>query len=264
MSKKFFDGDSFQDIYVAMLSELLHRPEYKGEGRGGEKFFEITNLTFELFDPLDRLVWIDARRANYEFATRFFLWMLAGSDDFNYVRGVNPNAANYLDPKKLEGAADAKFSTAYGPRIMAQIDAVYEELVRNHGSRRAVISILDDGDLAMLPTDTKEEFPCIESMTFLIRDNRLDCQVNMRSNNMATTVVYDVFCFTMFQEYMWRRLRRTAYPILDLGTYKHHCTSAHILGREMELVGKILVDDTAPMMYRADKLEEMRNGNAKG
>lgn len=251
MSTKYFKGNSFETIYLQILTELQYNAEFTGEARGVQ-FSEIVNLSFELTNPFDRFVWNKARNANYEFAMRFFLWMANGADDYDYVAGINPNAANYIDQKKLNQKGDTSFSTAYGPRIMRQLPNIIEELKRDRGSRRAVISILDEKDLEMLGTGTKEEFPCIESLTFFIRENKFHCHCQMRSNNMATTVVYDVFCFTMFQEMVWKILRQLEQFIrLEMGSYFHHCTSAHYFKNQNGFVYNIL-ESKEIQLSRAD------------
>src|SRR5690606_33983781 len=117
MTNKYFEGDNFEQIYLSILNEINQHPEYVGTARD-IGFKEIVNLSFELTNPYDRLVWNSSRRANYEFAMKFFIWMLNGSDDYEFVKGVNPNAVNYIDKTKTEDPKQAKFSTAYGPRIV--------------------------------------------------------------------------------------------------------------------------------------------------
>jgi len=248
VSTKYFVDCSFESLYIRILTELNERPEYVVNTRG-EEAREILNLSFELTNPYDRLVWNKGRATNYDFAMRFFIWMLNGCDDFEYVADVNPNAKSYLNPNKADVQAP-KFSTAYGPRVARQLDAVIGELERDPGSRRAVISILDEGDLAMLGTGTKEEFPCTESLSFFIRENELHCQVKMRSNNMVTTLVYDVFNFTMLQEYVYNRLKWGYKGRLVMGRYYQNCGSAHYFSSQQELVEKVIRMESEPMLVR--------------
>lgn len=235
---KTFVSDCYEDIYLAILEELKFVPEYTPAPRGiGAR--EITNLSFELLDPRNRLVWNKARDTNYEFAMKFFLWLINGDTDFSYVSGSNAKAINFIDKPKDDKAMPANFSTAYGPRIIKQLPFIIDELKRDPDSRRCVIHILSEGDLNMLGTDTKEEYPCTDSFTFMIRDNALHMYTHMRSNNMVLTVVYDVYNNTMFHEYLYNVLRKT-YPNLELGVYHHNIVSAHYFDREQALVDNIL------------------------
>jgi thymidylate synthase len=239
MPNKFYRADNFEAIYLDILENLKECPEYTPVTRGiGCR--EITNLTIELTNPLNRIVWNKARDVNYEFAMKFFLWMLNGDTDFSYVAGSNANAKNFQDAPKDDKAMPANFSTAYGPRILKQLPYIIEELVRDKDSRRAVMHILNEGDLDMLGTGTKEEYPCTDSISFMIRDNALHMYTHMRSNNMVLTICYDMFNFTMFHEYMVRALQSAGYPTLTIGTYHHNIMSAHYFDREQKLVDDVL------------------------
>lgn len=239
LPNKFYRADNFEDIYIAILKELNDNPEYSPVTRG-IGCHEITNLTIELTDPRNRIVWNKAREMNYEFAMKFFIWMLNADTDFSYVSGSNKNAVNFIDkPKDDSKAMPTNFSTAYGPRIAKQLPYILEELKRDKESRRAVIHVLNEGDLDMLGTDTKEEYPCTDSFTFLIRDNKFHMYTHMRSNNMVLTICYDMYNMTMFHEFMYKAMKLT-YPELELGTYHHNIASAHYFDREQELVNKVL------------------------
>ncbi len=184
--------------------------------------------------------------------------MLSGSNDSDYLQGVNPNSKNYQDnPVK-----DHFFSTAYGPRIMSQMQEIIDELIKDEGSRRAVINILLTKDKWILKENTKTEYPCVETLSYYIRDNKFYSQCNMRSNNMVTTLVYDVFAFTMFQEYVYNRLLKF-YPKLQMGSYKHHCTSAHYFSDQDKLITGILNQISNPHLFRSDKVSGKVIGEKK-
>jgi len=258
LPRKLFVGNSYETIYTDILRELKDTPEFTPVTRGiGCR--EITNLSIELTDPRNRFVWNKARDVNYEFAMKFFLWMLNGDTDFSYVAGSNANAQNFAD-KKDDKAMPANFSTAYGPRIQKQLPYILEELKRDKESRRAVIHILNEGDLDMLGTNTKEEYPCTDSLTFMIRDNKLHMYTHMRSNNMVLTICYDMFNFTMFHEYVLRALQ-VAYPDLELGTYYHNIVSAHYFDREQALVEAVLASTEVGMSQKKPKVLTVDTGN---
>jgi thymidylate synthase len=235
-----FEGEIFEEIYIEMLHDLQLKFERDRihTGRGDQDFVEHIGLSFELLDPRNRFVWNAARDTNYEFAMKMWLWIINGCDDFAYVGGSNPNAKKFIDAATDEERQKASFNTAYGPRIKAQLPDVIGELIRNPGSRRATINILDKDDKVLLDQDTKTEFPCIETVTFLYRYDKLHCHVNARSNNMFTTIVYDVFVLTMLQEYVYEYLRRNHdfFSSMRLGSYFHHATSAHIFLADRERI----------------------------
>lgn len=247
---KLFLGHNYHDIYLSMLMEIAKYPEHLGCARE-KPYQEITNMGFELFNPYNRLVWSPERRANYEFAFKMFVWMLNGSDDADFLTSINKNAENFVD---RENPDKPRFPTAYGPRLMENMPAVLAELCRDKESRRATIPIIYPDDKEYLGQN-KIEFPCMESITFYIREQKLYCHVNMRSNNMVTTVVYDVYCFTMMQEYVLQNLNSVnAYNgCLEMGTYQHHITSAHYFTDQQPLVDAILSNaNNGAFLYRSD------------
>lgn len=238
---KFFKSDSFERIYHDILFALDTEPEFTPSPRG-IKSKEITNLSFELTDPRNRIIWNQARDTNYIFATKFFAWMINGSSDFSYVASSNKKAKDFVDAPKDSKAMPDNFSTAYGPRIVKQMPYIIDELLRDQDSRRCVIHILNEGDLDMLGTETKAEYPCTSTLTFFIRDSKLHMYTHMRSNNCVLTLVYDVFNFTMLQEWLLNKLNSIQQLDLSLGSYHHNIASAHFFESEQELVNKILVD----------------------
>lgn len=247
-SKKQFKSSSFETIYLDILDELRYNPEFTPSARG-IKANEITNLSFELTDPRNRIVWNKARDMNYEFAMKFFIWMINGDTDFSYVAGSNANAKNFIDAPKDEKAMPTNFSTAYGPRVLKQMPYIIDELRRDPDSRRCVIHVLNEGDLDMLGTDTKEEYPCTDSFTWMIRDNKLQMYTHMRSNNMVLTICYDVYNMTLLHEYVWREMVKI-YPELELGTYHHNIVSAHYFANQQGLVDSILGCDDIGMSQK--------------
>lgn len=61
----------------------------------------------------------------------------------------------------------------------------------------------------------------------------------MRSNNMTTTINYDLYNFINIQKVMLQKLNEAGMN-LKLGTYFHVCGSAHILKDEIDFAKEIL------------------------
>jgi thymidylate synthase len=67
-----------------------------------------------------------------------------------------------------------------------------------------------------------KEVPCTTTLQFHLRKGLLHMSVTLRSNNAYWGLPHDVFCFTMLQEMMARRLG------VELGEYYHYVGSMHI------------------------------------
>lgn len=243
-------GQGFQDVYFEALKDIWNTGDSIPEGRIGG-FWEKLNYQFIMKNPRDRILWNGVRNVNYEFAMKFFIWMINGCTDYEYVGGVNPNAKNYLSDEQADPDAP-KFTTAYGPRIQAQMEKVIEELTCNANTRRAVIMILDPEDQRILNTDTKEEYPCATSIQFMIRGNELHCIGNFRSCNFFTTICYDVFNVTMLHEFVFQSLK-PCFKDLRLGYYHHTSSSAHVFFKDEDHISETIQSQYAPpMMLRHD------------
>jgi hypothetical protein len=89
---------------------------------------------------------------------------------------------------------------------------------------------------------TARDVPCACTIQFLIRSNRLDAIVNMRSNDAIWGWPYDIFIFTMFQELLACELQ------VELGSYFHFAGSLHLYEQHFDLARRIL-DDTSASLF---------------
>ncbi|MDU4834782.1 MAG: thymidylate synthase, partial [Enterococcus faecium] len=118
---------------------------------------------------------------------------------------------------------------AYGPKIVPLIDDLIQLLKNDTGTRRAVIPLYSADDLGK----ESKDIPCTLSLEFLIRNNKLHLITNMRSNDIFLGLPYDIFSFTMLQEYI-------AYQLgVDLGCYYHYVGSLHVYQRNFKKIEEI-------------------------
>ena len=164
--------------------------------------------------------------------------------DLSSITYYNPRAERFsVDLRKLDGA--------YGPRLFGlgalnQIPNVIE-LIRGHSdTRRAVAAVyLPEFDSWRSAVDGREdEVPCTVALQFLPRGDRLDAVTYMRSQDGLMVLPYDIFIFTLLQEYV------SASVGLRPGTYHHVAGSLHYYVKDSELLEKVLADSTqaAPLM----------------
>ena len=81
----------------------------------------------------------------------------------------------------------------------------------------------------------------------------------MRSNDVYLGMPHDVFCFTMLQEIMARKVSA------DIGTYQHAVGSLHLYNRNLKSAGRFLKEgwqptiEPMPAMPTGDPLEQIGN-----
>lgn len=215
---------------------------------------EIINATITLTNPIDRVIVDPGRKMNLAFAIAEWISIMSGIDSIDFFTQFISNYDRFSsNGETLDGA--------YGPRInyiakigddmkiRSQIDGVINILKEDPSSRRAVMSIYQPEDLfGWGGTNT----PCTLSMQFLIRNNKLYGIVNMRSSDVVLGLTYDVFVFTMIQEFVARQLG------VELGEYIHNAGSMHFYCSNMPLLDQLkmrrwtLYVDPMPYVSQAD------------
>ena len=97
-----------------------------------------------------------------------------------------------------------------------QIANIITKLKEEPNSRRAqAITWYPEDDL------TSDNPPCLQRIQFLIRDGKLNMDVNFRSNDCLSAFGQNAYAFAYLLEYMANKL------CVGIGIYTHYITSAH-------------------------------------
>jgi len=129
----------------------------------------------------------------------------------------------------LDGVLDFRIGNGwdytYHDRYAKYIPFVIEELQRNRESRRAVISIRDN------EVDSKNsDAACLQSIQFFIRNDKLDCMVLFRSNDLPEAFFFNAFGLIMLQQRIASALN------VQAGTYTHRSNSMHCYEKDFPLM----------------------------
>jgi thymidylate synthase len=214
----FNSYDTLDDMLHAVFEDLLALPFNLRNSRGVTS--ELVGVSLNLTNPRARLSRSEIKAKAFS-AIGELLWYLAGSNELKFIE-------HYISAYKKETDDGNTIYGAYGPRIFNmrdqfnQIDNVTKLLTDNPSTRKAVIQLFDAMDLQ----DKHKEIPCTCTLQFLIRENKLNLYVSMRSNDAFKGLPHDVFAFTMLQEIMSVKLS------VDLGSYYHSVGSLHLYKRD--------------------------------
>lgn len=217
MARRNFECDSLDGLLIQLYQELLECPDRNVGSRGDT--VEIVGVSVHLRKPRARISRSENRGKPFS-ALGELLWYLSGDDSLEFIR-------RYVPAYERE-AEDGTIHGAYGPRIFAmrgEVDQwmnIEKTLRAKPGSRRAVVQLFNAEDIA----SKFKEIPCTTTLQFLLRRNKLDLSVTMRSNDAYRGLPHDVFCFTMIQEIMARRLGA------ELGEYHQYVGSMHMYERD--------------------------------
>lgn len=212
-------GESYPDIIRAVMEH-----GYGVESRAGHTM-NLKNVTIALLDPHRSLV--SRKGMSDAFALEEATQILAGSFDRGRLARIAPRAADMITA-----------TTAYGPRVSAQLLSVELELRANPLSRRGTVYVGREDDLLRSDDDTRaREMPCTKTWQFDLTDGALDMTVEMRSNDAVWGLSYDVPCFTAVQ-------RAMAYALgVPVGVYWHKANSFHVYERHFDMEVSVRHDD---------------------
>lgn len=84
-----------------------------------------------------------------------------------------------------------------------------------------------------------KDFTCTMHGNFLIRDDKLNLSIVMRSNDLVLGLVYDMPWFVSLMDRMVEELK-PHYPNLSKGVYTHTVHSLHIYERNEEMVKRMI------------------------
>jgi thymidylate synthase len=191
---------------------------------------ETLAFTFAIQDPRDRLLKSSKRPIDVAFAFSNLLWTLRGVKDAEPILFYNPRGDLFtVDGKHFAGALGARLIQGAQGDQLAEVARL---LSADPTSRRAVVLFFDAADTRSRPRDT----PCMISMHFMIRQDRLWCINCMRSQSALMVMPYDLILLTMLHEIVATRLR------VECGPFVHSCNSFHIYEDEVDLLDAVCAE----------------------
>ena len=180
-----------------------------------EKEFPILTIRKTFFkSAIDEILWIWQKKSNNVNDLKSHIW-----DSWADESGSIGKAYGYqLGVKNIypEGEFD-------------QVDRVIYDLKHNPNSRRILTNIYNFADLHEMHL-----YPCAYSMTFNVKDGKLNGILNQRSNDMLVANNWNVVQYSVLL-YMLAQVSG-----LKVGELVHVISDAHIYDRHIPIVKKIM------------------------
>lgn len=219
---------NFTEAYDRVLSALILSPRVESRiGPARESCF----ARITLLDPTLNWLAVPLRRVSPQYAVAELLWYLARSDNGRLLLPYASQYASNLDSDGIAAGAYGKRWSFRGDSQSANFDqlaAAYRLLLRDPGSRQAVVSHWDRQELRRTEHLGAKDFPCTLSLQFILRSGKLSLAVTMRSNDAWIGLPYDLFAFTTIQRLMAAALGA------EVGTYHHFVGSLHLYEKHYE------------------------------
>ena len=237
--------ETTDEAYLGTLRDVFYNYEYNSAPRG-LAIRERVDYGFRVENPSsESLVTADPER-NLRLASYL------ASENALYASGANL-ADDFVAAskfwKKLANP-DGTINSAYGfliwfnkshgnPKFSAQMMTPWEwareSLLKDRDSRQAVMRF----SLPEHAYPGVKDFTCTMHGDWLIRDDRLNLSMVMRSNDVVLGLAYDLPWFCGLMDKMLAELKPT-YPNLTKGTYTHYVHSIHAYERDAATIKKML------------------------
>jgi thymidylate synthase len=221
-----------------LVSDLVTHPR-------GAEIQELIGAQYRVNMPA--YITLESRKVNYNFMFAEAWWILSGS---NRVSDIEP----YMGVYKRYSDDGIFLRGAYGPKIIDQLGYVVDTLIADKDSRQAVINIWRERP------GSSRDIPCTLSMQFLIRDDKVNCVVTMRSNDVVKGFTYDVWTFSMVSLVIKLLLKDRGIEY-DLGELIVNAGSLHLYSTDKEKAEKWIYEKTVVPFN--NQLEHMVDGVTK-
>lgn len=213
------ERDNLNDIYRRLMFNLYFH------GLLVNNTVELINVHFKLTNIDKCIVNIkDVKQTSIKYLLAENIWYATGKNSVKYISKYAKKWANISDNNKTS-------NSAYGYILRSkfgfnQIETVIDLLQKDKYSRRAVL-ILNDANVNIATTKDEQ---CTMYLQFLIRDEKLICIANMRSNDIYYGLPYDVPAFIAIQKYIAYRLS------IEASYYYHNAGSLHVYNKQFNLM----------------------------
>lgn len=246
-------GNDINDTFYFLCQQSLDWPIETR--RGGDQLYDSPYPVLSVIaNPQRRVLNVPFRNNSLPAVCAETLWVLAGRNDIEWLSFYLPRAKDFSDDGKT-------WRAAYGPRLRGfydkdngddilrfadQLDSVVRELTKEPNSRRAVISIYDPVEDPVALIKGTKDFPCTQSLSFMVRNGKLDLTVFIRSNDLVWGWSgVNVFEFTVLQELVASMIG------VPIGQYYHISNNLHVYQRHWKMVERIYKDcEPATIRYR--------------
>lgn len=191
--------------------------------RAGDETVEILGASFIADEPAIFGV------PSVDYIEREIEWYNTQSTNVNDIRGRTPQA--WVSTANAHGEINSNYGhLIFSKKYFEQYDHVLDELKWNSNSRRASMIYTRPSIWLEYSEHGKNDFICTNSVTYYIRDQKLHCVVQMRSND----VVYGYKNDFAWQQYILRHLA------LDLGVgvgdIHWQVQNLHVYSRHFQLL----------------------------
>lgn len=204
--------------------------------KSGVKLVELIAPSFTL-DPNLKYLTFNGRSTPKKYVDVELTWYDSMSLGSDYI---GQHAQIWKDISGDDGSLNSNYGyLVYSQENYSQYNNVLESLIKNEGSRQAVMIYNRPSMHYDSIENGKRDFVCTLAHQFFIRNNKLHSVVNMRSNDAIYGFFNDFAWFCTVHERLYTDLLNE-YSDLQMGEITHIANSFHVYERHFPMLQKII------------------------
>jgi len=221
--------------YFKMLHDKLINEDFVID-KTGVKLVELIAPRIEL-DPTQKVLKFNGRKTPMKYVKKEIEWY--DSMDL-YVDEIGKSAKIWLDVCDDEKKINSNYGyLVYHPANYSQYDNCKNALVNDKETRRSIMIYNRPSMQYDYNKNGKSDFVCTLSHQFMIRNNKLESIVGLRSNDFFRGLFADFPWFSTIQERLLNDLQEV-YPELEMGKMIYIPNSLHVYEEHFKKLSKVV------------------------
>jgi thymidylate synthase len=231
-------NDVFRNTAIKLLSD-----GHSNNPRGMETL-ELVDAWLTLEDPTESVVTMPERNPNLEYLRGEMEWYKSGS---LFAKDIAEHSKFWSKLADTNGTVNSNYgflSMVEKWSGKSQLEWCIDSLKKDRNTRQAIINY----NQPRHKYEGNKDFVCTISQQFVVREDKLDTVVLMRSNDLIFGLTYDMPWFSyLLQEVS----KATDIPI---GNYHHYASSLHVYKKHFKMLGDIAKWTNTPTSAKQLKL----------
>lgn len=214
-----------QTVYKHLTTQwALIFAKFMHEAQEYDGYYEAIGFSYRFKPNTQHLMSTDSSLFNMRKAAAMYFWYKNGDNrDYSIKR-------YFKEYKHCTDEMHPYFNSNYGVYAYTQggLRKCVNELIKHKTSRQAMFCINNNNAMSEFSIDKL----CTNTIQFVIRKDKLDAIIQMRSSNFLTLLPYDAFMFSVFYSHVYRVLKRH-YTDLEAGTIHMQVASLHLYEKDV-------------------------------
>ena len=220
-------GQSVNEVFVKTAREMLTKNNITN--RRGMKILELDDVWLILTNPKNNICSLEARDISYEYLNGEMDWYQSGNLNVDDIAKYSSFWKQLADSNGTVNSNYGWLTQVQKHSGISQFEWCIRRLKEDKYTRQAIMNY----NQPCHKYEGVKDFVCTISQTFIVRNDKLDSIVLMRSNDLIYGLTYDIVWFTELLQEMSHILE------IPIGLYKHYATSLHVYERHFDMLVKM-------------------------